>query len=177
MDFGALLLILALLVLVVLFIGRPFFDRKSGAQLIVERKALIEEDHRHSSLLAERDHVLSALQELDFDNAVGKVPPEDYPVQRAALLQAGAEVLRQLDELEKPDTAASAEDRLESAVAARRADVRDRPRLPSADQDELEALIAARRRNRTEKAAGFCSKCGKPLQKSDKFCPGCGAVI
>lgn len=177
MDFGAILLILALLVLVVLFVGRPFFDRKRDDLLVAERKAIVEEDHRHSSLLAERDHILSALHELDFDNAVGKVPPEDYPVQRAAMLQAGADVLRQLDEIEKPDSRESAEDRLESAVAAHRADMRDRPRLPAADQDDLEALIASRRRNRTEKAAGFCSKCGKPVQKSDKFCPNCGAVI
>jgi len=177
MDFGAILLILALLVGVVMFIGRPLFDRKADQQLLAERKAAQIEDHRHSTLLAERDRVLTALQELDFDNAVGKVPPEDYPVQRAGLLQSGAEILRQLDEIEQTGARESAEDRLESAVAARRADLSERPRLPSADQDDLEMLIASRRRTRTEKAAGFCPKCGRPVQKSDQFCTGCGAVI
>ncbi|HEY9088584.1 MAG TPA: zinc ribbon domain-containing protein, partial [Anaerolineaceae bacterium] len=58
-----------------------------------------------------------------------------------------------------------------------RADSRQRPRLPAADQDELESLISARRRSRQEKSAGFCPKCGRPLQQSDKFCSSCGASI
>lgn len=177
MDLGAILLLLALALLVALFVGRPFFNQAAGMRLVEKKKAVGQDDHLRSSLLAERDSLLNTLQELDFDYAVGKVPPEDYPEQRAGLLQTGAEILRKLDELEPQKPAQSAEDRLESAVAARRADGRERPRLPSADQDDLEGLISARRRARQEKAAGFCPKCGRPLQKSDKFCSGCGASI
>ncbi len=36
-------------------------------------------------------------------------------------------------------------------------------------------LIANRRRARSEKSSGFCPQCGKPIQKSDRFCPKCGA--
>jgi predicted amidophosphoribosyltransferase len=43
--------------------------------------------------------------------------------------------------------------------------------------DEVEALVSERRRSRQEKAAGFCAKCGKPVLKSDKFCPRCGTTI
>jgi NADH pyrophosphatase NudC (nudix superfamily) len=177
MEIGSILLIAALALLVALFISRPFFDRASRARLVEAGRGTAQADHEHSTLLAERDRVLNALQELDFDNAVGKIPPEDYPAQRAALLQAGAEILHRLDAFQPETRPESAEDRLEAAVASRRADSRERPRLPAADQDELEALIAARRRARQEKAAGFCPKCGRPLQKSDQFCSSCGAPI
>ncbi|NJD58819.1 MAG: hypothetical protein C3F13_06135 [Anaerolineales bacterium] len=29
----------------------------------------------------------------------------------------------------------------------------------------------------SEKAAGFCPKCGKPVHASDRFCPKCGATL
>lgn len=178
MDLGAILLILALALLVGWFVARPLLERGAPVRLVEEARAEQADDHWHSTLLAERDRLLNALQELDFDNAVGKIPPEDYPVQRAALLQAGADVLRKLDEIEQHSPSGSAEDRVEAEVAARRADASERgerKRLPAADQDDLEALIASRRRARKEKAAGFCPRCGRPIQKSDRFCSSCGA--
>ena len=34
--------------------------------------------------MAERDRVINSLQELDFDFKLGKIPEEDYPVQRSS---------------------------------------------------------------------------------------------
>jgi hypothetical protein len=178
MDLGSIFLIFAVALLVSVFISRPFFNRSASARLVeTGTKSTSEEERLRSALLAERDRVLVTLQELDFDYTLGKVPAEDYPEQRAELLQNGAAVLSKLDQLDKQSPKTSAEDRLEAEVAARRGDGRERPRLPSADQDELEGLIASRRRVRQEKAAGFCPKCGRPLQKSDQFCSSCGAPI
>jgi hypothetical protein len=178
MDVGSIFLILALALLVSLFISRPFFNRAASVRLVDDTdKTDQQADHVRSGLLAEQDRLLTTLQELDFDNALGKIPAEDYPEQRASLMHAGAEVLKKLDEIEKRSPKQSAEDRLEAEIAAHRADARERPRLPSADQDDLEELIAARRRARQEKAAGFCPKCGRPLQKSDRFCSSCGTPI
>ena len=50
--------------------------------------------------MAERDRVINSLQELDFDFKLGKIPDEDYPAQRAELLQKGADILRKLDALQ-----------------------------------------------------------------------------
>jgi hypothetical protein len=178
MELGSVLLIFAVTLLVALFISRPFFSSTATAPLLESESDMqMASDHEYSTLLAERDRVLTALQELDFDYALGKVPPEDYPAQRAVLLTTGTEILRKLDAYQPAKQAESAEDRLEAAVAARRADGRERLRLPSADQDDLETMIAARRRVRQEKATGFCPKCGRPLQKSDKFCSSCGTPI
>ena len=97
----------------------------------------------------------------------------------SALLAAGAEVYRKLDEMEETAPAASAEDRLEAAVAARRADAvrTGQAPIPPRPSDDLEARIAARRSQRQEKSAGFCPGCGNPVQKSDRFCPRCGKTL
>lgn len=176
MDIGSIFLILGLLVIVGLFISRPFFEHKaSGAS---------RAGHEQSSLLAERDRVLNTLQELDFDYALGKIPEADYPVQRAMLVQQGAQILRALDAYQEEAPAQDVEVRLEAAIAARRVETAPQPvgsngaaiRVVAASPDDnLEALIANRRRARSEKSSGFCPQCGKPIQKSDRFCPKCGA--
>lgn len=182
MDLGSIFLILALLVVVSLFISRPFFDQ--GA--FRTAGPVSEEEHELSFLLAERDRLLNALQELDFDYALGKIPEEDYPLQRSVLLQRGADVLRKLDAIEPDLKGQNAEDRIEAMIAARRADA-GRVRTaasravaaggPALAEDDLEVLLANRRRQRQEKAAGFCPQCGGPLQLSDHFCPKCGCAV
>lgn len=189
MDIASIFLILALLILVGLFIARPIFERKA---VIVNSQTDLD-DHEFSTLLAERDRILNALQELDFDQTLGKIPEEDYPAQRALLLQQGANVLRQLDTYNQRSPAGDAEARLEAAIAGRRADTarqssplglegdetipdQGQTSLASSD-DEVEARLAARRRERQGKSAGFCPQCGSPIQKSDQFCPKCGRKL
>lgn len=189
---GSILLILAVAVIVVLFISRPFLQSRPGADDKAVSEAVIEQqarEHQLSALMAERDRVLLALQELDFDYGMGKVPEDDYPYQRAVLLKTGADTLRRLDTLQaemgSPAIQTTVEDRIEAAVAARRADsAARRPTVATAAAggnggltDDIENLIAERKRERKEAAVGFCPKCGKPLQKSDKFCSRCGTAV
>jgi hypothetical protein len=182
MDIGSLFLLLALLLLIGLFIARPLFDRKGVA---VTPEADLKE-HELSTLLAERDRVLTALEELDFDNALGKIPEGDYPGQRERLLMQGAEVLRKLDELDEGISVAEVEQRIEAAIAERRSAIVDKGEAAVAEKptaiivdadDEVEMQLAARRRARQDKSAGFCPNCGRPVQKSDSFCPKCGHAL
>lgn len=177
MDFGSILLLLALFILVGLFVARPLIERKSISLTPLE--------HDRSHWLAERDRTLNSLQELDFDYALGKIPEEDYPATRAWLVQSGVEILRKLDELEPAEAASSSADRIEAAIASRRlqqtaaaapAGGNGQNRISTPD-DDLETRIAERRRQRNGKAAGFCHKCGGAVQKSDQFCPKCGARL
>jgi hypothetical protein len=177
MDIGSIFLILGLLVIVVLFITRPFFERKATT--------VTRQEHEYSALLADRDRILNALQELDFDYSLGKIPEADYPAQRAALLQRGADILRRLDAMQPEASMGDEEAHIEEVIAARRVETTDLQAVPNgvrvrpvaaSPDDDLEALIASRRRKRNEKAGGFCHQCGKPVQKSDRFCPGCGAI-
>ncbi|MBI3159092.1 MAG: zinc ribbon domain-containing protein [Chloroflexi bacterium] len=172
MDIGSILLILALALLVAAFVARPLL---AGHSSVVS-----EREHRISALLAERDRLLDALLELDFDNQMGKVPEDIYPAQRASLMGRAAEVLKELDALEPQP--APAGDAVEAAIAAKRA----------TSGDPLETMIAQRKaamqKDRTSGAARkasqpaktgakFCHVCGKAVQPGDRFCPNCGAAL
>jgi hypothetical protein len=176
MDIGSIFLILALLLLVALILARPLIDRKT----VISEPGQAQPVHDTSVLLAERDRILDALQELDFDYSLGKIPTEDYPAQRAFLVQQGTQVLKGLDELGTSNQPGNEQDYLESVIAARRLESLSSgeeaipiPEGVSPD-DELEMILANRRRARSEKASGFCPQCGNATQKSDVFCPRCG---
>ncbi|MDQ3005430.1 MAG: zinc-ribbon domain-containing protein [Chloroflexota bacterium] len=173
MDINALFFTLAILVFVGMYLYTPLVDGRA--------RRVSKEEHELSTLLAERDRVLNSLQELDFDFKLGKIPGEDYPLQRASLLQKGADILRKLDDLTPDNTQLETETRIERASAERRADT-----IPVASvlntkrgvtDDDLESMIAARHRTRKEKSAGFCPNCGKPVLVSDRFCPACGRAL
>ena len=169
MDIGAIFFTLAVVTLVGMYVGQPYIQRRG-------RRAT-QEDHEYSSLMAEYDRAVNTLQELDFDNSLGKVPADDYPRQRAELLAKGADLLRKLDAMQPQQTSHDAESRMEAAVASRRADSSVEKVVAMFDDDDLESMIAARRKTRNGKSAGFCPKCGRPILVSDRFCPSCGKAI
>jgi hypothetical protein len=168
MELTAIFFSLAVLILVGMYLYAPFMERRS--------RRVTEEEHELSALMAERDRVINSLQELDFDFKLGKIPEDDYPTQRAGLIQKGADILRKIDAL--APQAVSAQDteaRLERAIAARRADASTT--APEVSDDDLETMISSRRKGRTTKSAGFCPKCGKPVMVTDRFCPACGKSL
>jgi len=168
MELPAIFFSLAVLILVGMYLYAPFMERRA--------RRVTEEEHELSALMAERDRIINSLQELDFDFKLGKIPEEDYPTQRAGLLQKGADILRKIDLL-APQTASAqdTEARLERAIAARRADSANTK--PEVSDDELESMIVSRRKGHAKKSAGFCPRCGKPVMVSDRFCPSCGKSL
>lgn len=177
MDIGSIFLILALLILVTIYIIRPIIEH-SRIAVVTSRQDL-------SALLAERDHVVATIQELDDDYNLGKIPADDYPPQRQALLQNGAELLRKIDEFPARSTPRKVEDRLEAAIIARRQNLdvthpivkKNGNAVPPVPDDDIEQKIASRRRSMQGKASGFCPKCGRPVHATDRFCPRCGATL
>lgn len=168
MQITAIFFTLAILILVAIYLYAPFMERRA--------RRVTEEEHELSSLMAERDRVINSLQELDFDYKLGKIPEEDYPTQRATLLQKGADILRQIDSIApQPTSAQDADARIEKAIAARRADAA--VAKPEISDDDVESMISARRKGHKEKSSGFCPKCGKPVMVSDRFCPSCGKSL
>ena len=177
MDIGSIMLIASLGVLVCILLSRPFFHQPAGGSDVYIRKAFESDEHQRSFLLAEKERIITAIRELDFDNQLGKIPPEDYPIQRMELLQTGAEVLRKLDALEGKSPDQGDSQNIEDVVNEGRKDLKAIESLSAEENDELEDMIAVHRNSRKEKAAGFCPGCGKPIHKSDKFCPRCGTAI
>lgn len=169
MDIGAIFLLLAMVILVAMFISVPFMKKQ---------RKLVNEEHDLSSLLAENERILNALQELDFDNKLGKIPSEDYPAMRNDLMKKGVSILHQLDEIHHTTPIQDSEKLIEAAIAAHRFDSSMDQNVDGFDADEeLEAMIAKRRNSKDAKSAGFCPKCGNPILVSDAFCPKCGNTI
>ncbi len=168
MELTAIFFALAVLILVGMYLYAPFMERRA--------RGVTEEEHELSALMAERDRVINSLQELDFDFKLGKIPEDDYPAQRASLLQKGADILRQIDSLApQAASAQNTEARLERAIAARRADASNAK--PEVSDDDIESMISSRRKSRPTKSAGFCPRCGKPVMVTDRFCPSCGKSL
>lgn len=159
MDPAAFFLTIALVFLVGMFLYIPFL-RGYG-------RRVTHEEHELSSLMAERDRVLSSLQELDFDFKLGKIPEEDYPAQRASLLQKGADILRKIDNLTQSHGFRQAAGKPSKKPAVK----------GKLTEEELESMIAARRKSRKGSFDGFCPKCGKPVMATDRFCPSCGKAL
>lgn len=160
MDLGSLLLGLALLAIVVFLVARPLIERRG-----VRERAVSETDQ----LIAERESVLAALRDLDFDHAMGKTSDEDYAPQRASLVAQGAEVLKKLDALGTGGQGNG--DEIERLVATRR-----KTRPAGAPRDEVEARIAMRRGQKVP-SAGDCPHCAAPIQAGDQYCGKCGQAL
>lgn len=169
MQIVPLLVLLGIMIFVGLYLYAPFLDRRA--------RRVTREEQEVSTLLAERERALNALQELEFDHKLGKVPEEDYPVQRANLIQKGADILRKLDEITPPKVQDEKDDRIERAIASRRKKIASESEEPEPIDDEIESLIVNRRKERKDKSGGFCPNCGKPVLLSDKFCPSCGKAL
>jgi hypothetical protein len=160
MDIGSIFLILTLAVVVVIFIARSFLEPGIENQKLIAVPVAQEREHQWSELLAERDRLLSSIEELDADYGLGKIAGEDYHVQREELVMAGADVLRQIDAVKL--------ERSRSTLGREQT---------SAPDDELEALISARRSKAAQSNTCFCSQCGNILKPDDIFCPQCGTKV
>jgi hypothetical protein len=161
MDLSVIILLVLLMAFIALFVSRPFFVR--------ERIPSIANNPQLSALLAERERTLIALQELDADQALGKIPLEDYSTQRADLLKRGGEILRQIDALVSvPEKSNSG--KISGSEAPVQASI-------PLTEEVLEELIAMRRNKLKDKTSGFCPQCGKPVLFSDVFCSSCGYAL
>ena len=95
----------------VLLVAWPFLREPVAADDRLD--ALSPEEERRLQLVEERDRVLAALKELEFDHRTGKIGAEDYRSQVGPLRRAAAMALSRLDRyrsgmtaFEIPDTPA-----------------------------------------------------------------------
>lgn len=148
MDVGSILVILALTIVTVVFIGRPLFERRG---VLVTQK-----DRKLSTLQAERDRILAAIEELEMDFAMGKISEQPFRARRTALVGEGANVLRSMD----------------SVVGEG-----DQERRASDLDAEIEAAVASLRGERAQVGQRSCPSCGGDVHPDDRFCVHCGASV
>lgn len=144
MEVGSLFFLLAIIVVVLIVITQPFY-RPEKAQAA---RAVISQkgDEEDPEYLA----IVRNIRELTADYEMGKINQADYNSQRSLLEDQALKKFSQI-ELRGSKSASTQE-----------------------QGSEFEEMIHSRRMNRTEPTSGFCSRCGKPVQKSDQFCPSCG---
>ena len=151
MDLGSFFLILAAAIIVLVLLGRPFMAEDARLEFVKPQEEISAEESQLSTLLAERDRILSAVEEIEADYEMGKIPADEYPQSRAVLLHSGADILKQID------------------VLANQTKVNG--------VDDLEKMIKSRREAKAKVTTGFCPGCGNALQENDRFCSGCGKEI
>ena len=149
MDIASILLSAALILLVALLIARPLIERAG----LGERQPTQAE-----AVAAERETVVAALREMDFDHTTGKIAEEDYSIQRAALVAQGVALLKQLDEISPQTPAQTLDDELEAAIRTAREKISKGPAVSQPDPLR-------------------CPQCGQPHQADDRFCSKCGATL
>ena len=108
MTTGSLLIAIALLLIVGLFVARPFLLPSPPPETVSERERLE----------AEKEALLARIRALDFDVETGKQNNEEWEAEREFLMLKAADVLRQLDETEDTEAA------IEAAIAKILAEVK-----------------------------------------------------
>ena len=93
------LIALGIAVVVVVFVGAPFF-LLSGRNSEVAPKDPDAPDAL-TELLAEKETIYAAIQELDFDLKSGKLSTEDHQILRRRYEAQAAAVLRRIDEFQE----------------------------------------------------------------------------
>jgi zinc-ribbon domain len=88
MGIGTILIGIALFVVVVVLIGLPLLERKRDAVEPPSPREVLELEHQGT---------VRAIRELDLDFRTSKLDEQDYKTMRAAQVQRGAQILRELD--------------------------------------------------------------------------------
>ena len=163
MDLGAILIGLAMLVLAVPYVIRPFRPVKQARG---KRTALMEPGIPVKGLEVQRHLVLKKLSDLDFDYQTGKVAEEDHQAMRGELV---AEASRLIEAVNRE------EERLEQQIRARR-----EARAQKALCPHCRGVL--RPQDRFCPTCGqpivvSCPQCGKPVQPKDLFCTACGSQL
>ena len=147
MTAGSILLGVALLILVGLFIARPFL-RPQGREAAPSQR---------QQLLQQKEALLDQIQALDFDHETGKIPTKLHEYQREQLMQQATAVLQALD------TTAVINPKLDNEIEAAVARLRKQPRPANSNG---QARFCAKCGKATAPDDKFCAHCGHNLTQT-----------
>jgi len=166
MDIGAIFIGLALLVLTVPVVVRPFRQNQSKRTGAGQRQG--QASFTGHELKPQREQVLAALRDLDFDYQTGKIAEQDYTVLRPGLLAQAAQLIQSQE---------TEDEAIEKLIRARR---------------EALSVVEARKCSQCgsklsaddwfcpgcgEPVGTACPKCGQTTTSEDSFCSKCGERV
>ncbi len=135
-----------------------------------------EVDPELAELLARREAMLTAIKDLEFDHAVGKIEEKDFQVLNARLRAEAIQVLKELDRY----LGSAMEDldaQLEAEIARRRRQIPDVAALEAQIEAEIAALRERTPTTTPSSDGRICPRCGSSLDADDRFCSQCGAPV
>ncbi len=151
MESGSFIVVLFIFILSGFYILRPFFvssnrGGRAGSTL-------------RDSLVAERERLLSAIEELDLEFELKKISVTEHSRNRDILLAEAAKVIKELDDLpgSKPG--------------------KSKKSASTQKGDDLEKMIADRRKQLKGDRKIKCAKCGKSVEQGAQFCSHCGEAL
>jgi NADH pyrophosphatase NudC (nudix superfamily) len=168
---GSILLGAALVVLVGLFLARPFLLSSSQ-----QRKRMTVQE----ALLAQKESLLAQIQILEFDFETGTVPEQDFNEQRKQLVDEAAAVLKKLDEVAVKRSTAGSTDMIDTEIEAAVTRLRQTPAPAPAlhvPQPSSPDIQTASQPAPTIGRVKFCTQCGQSLDAGDRFCAHCGSKV
>lgn len=172
MDASTILMSIALVLIVLAFVLRPFLTI-GGDQADRAKPGSLDALHDRAGLLAERNRIYAAINTLDFDHSTNKVADQDYVQQRHDLMAQGVAVLKQIDAL-PPLGETPVSDPVEAAIVA----LRHGAAVPAAAASQPQKPKGKRQpKAQAQQQARFCPHCGKPVVRGDRFCGSCGAHL
>ena len=151
MGVSSFLIVLVIFILTGVIIIHPFLVETDTRGAPVPEK--------YDSLTAERERLLSSIEDLDLEFDLEKISSREHTRNRDILLSQAAEIIKQVDKLEKK---IPAHKRISSAQDS---------------EDDLEKMIEARRRELKGDKSNFCPHCGKAVKPEDQFCGQCGEKL
>ncbi len=171
LTLGSILLGGALVVIVVLYLARPFALPEDEAAR-VDRETI-------DGLLLRKDALLRDIRELDEDYEAAKVAPEMYRAARPQMVKQAAILMKQLDDAGYVEVAPvsanvdaqSVDNQIEAAVR--------RLRTPEQIDAQIEAAILQARQQppATNGTTQYCPQCGRRVEPDERFCARCGRKL
>lgn len=133
------------------------------------------------SLADQREATVTALRDLDFDHAVGKITEEDYSSLRQTLLAKVAAIMTQIEH-EQATAQADLDARIEAEILAARQNLNGGRMTRSPDEGSRVCPTCSRVplagdlycRGCGTYLAPACPECGQTVAPTDRFCVSCG---
>jgi len=159
--------ILILAIGVAIFIALPFFKKRFGETSFGEESSTIQNplEEKLKRLGFEKESLLNAIKEIDFDYSLGKLSKEDYEELQKKYKTQAALVLKEIDNIMRRAGASNLEEGIEKEIRLIR-------KAKPTDEDEIEREILKARKSKL-----ICSDCGNEYKAGDRFCSGCGKKL
>ncbi len=163
------IIILVITAVTAIYIVLPFFLRLRDKKLPeIEVQGQLPVAERLLALNNKKETLYSAIRDIEFDFGLGKLSKEDYDELDSKYKSEAAEVLREIDDIEKETGIMSLDDEIEKEILSHR-------QSGQSINDHIKREISAFRAVGSGKES--CSECGAQYSAEDLFCSKCGAKL